>query len=135
MSRIDANIGKRNGAAKRRKSHKNSRHSRAKLLWIFVVLLVAFVGHAAEKKIVLIAGKPSHGPGEHEFRAGSLLLKKCLDQVPGIVSVVHSNGWPKEASALEGAAAVLIYADGGAGHPAIQGDHRQILDDLAKKAG
>ena len=27
----------------------------------------------------------------------------------------------------------MIYADGGAGHPAIQGDHRQILDGLARK--
>ena len=30
---------------------------------------------AADKKIVLIAGRPSHPPGMHEFRAGSLLLK------------------------------------------------------------
>lgn len=29
---------------------------------------------AADKKIVLIAGRISHGPGDHEFRAGSLLL-------------------------------------------------------------
>ena len=41
----------------------------------------------AEKKIVLIAGAPSHGPGEHEHRAGCLLLQKCLAQVPGM-----SNG-------------------------------------------
>src|SRR5712691_9661133 len=94
---------------------------------------LSFAAFGADKKIVLIAGKPSHGPGEHEFRAGSLLLKKCLDQVPGITSVVHSNGWPKEEDAFAGAAAVLIYADGGAGHPAIQGDHRKTLDGLVKK--
>src|SRR5438093_9951455 len=39
---------------------------------------------AADKKIVLVAGRPSLGPGDHEHRAGCLLLKQCLDHVPGI---------------------------------------------------
>lgn len=89
--------------------------------------------HAADKKIVLIAGKPSHPPGMHEFRAGCLLFKSCLDKVPGVTSVVYSNGWPDAESAFDGASAVLIYADGGAGHPALQGDHRKTLGDLARK--
>jgi hypothetical protein len=88
---------------------------------------------AAEKKIVLIAGKPSHPPGMHEFRAGALLLQKCLSGIPGVSVTVHSNGWPETSSALDGADAVVIYADGGGGHPAIKGDHKQILGDLAKK--
>src|SRR5258705_13539567 len=91
---------------------------KSRLLALCLLLLPVAVD-AADKKIVLIAGKQSHGPGDHEFRAGSLLLKKCLDGVPGVSAVVHSNGWPVEASAFDGAAAVLIYADGGAGHPAI----------------
>ena len=88
---------------------------------------------AADRKIVLIAGKQSHGPGDHEFRAGSLLLQKCLNQIAGITSVVHSNGWPADVSAFDGAAAVLIYADGGGGHPAIQGDRLKLIDGLARK--
>lgn len=98
--------------------------------WITLFALPLF---AADKKIVLIAGKQSHGPGDHEFRAGCLLLKKCLDQMPGITSVVHSNGWPKQNSAFDAADAVLIYADGGAGHPILQGDHREVLSGLVKK--
>lgn len=100
---------------------------------------------AADKKIVLVAGKISHGPGDHEFRAGSLLLQRCLNKLPGIQAVVYSNGWPTkdvdgrkvdDNSAFDGAAAVLIYADGGAGHPAIQADHMKVLDGLmAKKVG
>jgi len=90
-------------------------------------------GAAADKKILLISGKPSHGPGDHEFHAGCLLLKKCLDQVPGIASQVYPNGWPDSDSAFEGADAVLIYADGGDGHPAIQGDRIKLVDQLAKK--
>jgi type 1 glutamine amidotransferase len=88
---------------------------------------------AAEKKIVLIAGRPSHPPGMHEFRAGSLLLQKCLSGVPGVSVTVYSNGWPNVENAFEGADAVVIYADGGAGNPAIQRDHKKILNDLASK--
>src|SRR5688572_24276434 len=88
---------------------------------------------AADKNIVLIAGKQSHGPGDHEFRAGSLLLKKCLDQVPGVSSTVYSNGWPHVENVFDNADAILIYADGGGGHPAIQGERVKIIDGLAKK--
>ena len=101
---------------------------------VCAVLLGAIaIASAADKKIVIIAGRPSHPAGMHEFRAGSLLLKKCLDSVPGISTVVYSNGWPHTSSSLEGAAAVVIYADGGGGHPAIQGDHKDVLGGLAAK--
>lgn len=100
---------------------------------LIVWIIFAFSVFGADKKIVLIAGRPSHGPGEHEFRAGCLLLSKCLNNVPGITSVVYSNGWPQDASAFEDADAVLIYADGGPGNPAIQRDHPKILAQLAGK--
>ena len=95
--------------------------------------LSAATALAADKKIVLIAGAPSHGPGDHEFRAGCLLLQQCLNSVPGITSEVHSNGWPRNPSAFEGADAVLIYADGGGGHPAIQEERMEFIDALADK--
>ena len=82
---------------------------------------------------MLIAGKPSHPPGMHEFRAGCLLFKSCLDKVPGISSIVCSNGWPQDPKVLDKADAVLIYADGGAGHPAIQGEHKEVLEKLARR--
>jgi type 1 glutamine amidotransferase len=98
-------------------------------------VLTGFVSTApaADKRILLIAGKPSHGPGDHEFRAGSLLLKKCLDGVTGIRAEVHDMGWPKDERVLEGADAVLIYADGGAGHPALQPGRAQVLNGLVKR--
>ena len=98
-----------------------------------LILLQAAVVFAADKKVVLVAGKPSHPPGMHEFRAGCLLLQKCLAGVPGVGISVYSNGWPSSASAFDGADAVIIYADGGPGHPAIQGDHKKILGDLANR--
>ena len=68
-----------------------------------VLLGAVAIASAADKKIVIIAGRPSHPAGMHEFRAGSLLLKKCLDSVPGVSTVVYSNGWPHTSSSLEGA--------------------------------
>ena len=85
---------------------------------------------AADKKIVFIAGVASHGPGEHEHRAGCLLLKSCLDQAGGFTSVVYSNGWPADAKAFDGAAAVVIYSDGGGGHPFLQRDHLKTISAL-----
>ena len=95
---------------------------------------------AAPKRIVLIAGKPSHPPGMHEFRAGCLLLQKSLAGYPGVVVDVYSNGWPvkqvdgawvDDSAKLEGAAAIVIYADGGGGHPAIKPERMQWLGRLA----
>src|SRR5688572_12869828 len=101
--------------------------------FVCALLLGVSAVFAADKKIVIIAGRPSHPAGMHEFRAGALLLQKCLASVPGVRTTVYSNGWPHTSSSLEGADAVVIYADGGAGHPAIQGDHRKVIGELASK--
>jgi type 1 glutamine amidotransferase len=103
------------------------------LLFSLLAAATLLDAHAADKKIVLVAGRPSHGPGEHEHRAGCLLLEKCLNKVAGIQAIVVTNGWPKDESVFAGAAAVLFYADGGGGHPAIQGDHLQAIGALMKK--
>ncbi len=60
------------------------------------LLLVSLAAFAADKKIVFLAGPPSHGPGEHEYRAGLLLFKSCLDQMPGISTAIYTNGWPDD---------------------------------------
>ena len=110
-------------------------HTAAKNALLAATLLISGLGggFAADKKILLIAGRPSHGPGDHEFRAGSLLLQKCLNKVKGIKAEMHDFGWPKDDSAFDGADAVLIYADGGGGHPAIQKNRAKLIDGLAKR--
>ncbi len=97
---------------------------------VVVVSLFTVNALAADKKIVLIAGAPSHGPGEHEHRAGCLLLKSGLDQVAGVTSVVYSNGWPDSPEAFTGAAAIVVYSDGGGGHPLLQGDRLKTIGAL-----
>jgi type 1 glutamine amidotransferase len=84
------------------------------------------------KKIVLVAGTASHGPGDHEFNAGVMLLDKCLEGVAGVRTAVYRNGWPKDPSAFDNANTILFYMDGGGGHPAIQGDRLTELGKLMK---
>ena len=91
--------------------------------FFLATVLAVFSGMAADKKIVLIAGRPSHGPGDHEFNAGVQLLHQCLKSQPGITSVFVLNGWPTDPHVFDGADAVLFFMDGGRGHPIIQDDH------------
>lgn len=105
-----------------------------KLLLIPLFLATTLAVSAADKKIVFIAGPASHGPREHEHRAGCLLLQTCLADVKGVTTVVYSNGWPENATAaFEGASAIMIYADGGGRHPFLKPERLQLLGDLMKK--
>jgi hypothetical protein len=88
---------------------------------------------ATGKKLVMLAGRPSHGPLEHEFNAGTRLLKKCLAGVPGLEVEFYRNGWPDSEKAFEGANGIFLYADGGAGHPFLQRDHLPIISDLMRR--
>jgi len=120
-----------------------TRFSRMSPLFVALALIAgSHVMEGASKRIVLIAGRPSHAPGEHEFRAGSMLLQKALSGVSGVTVDVVTMGWPTKTvdgqvvddnAVLDNADAVLIYADGGGGHPAIQRDHMKVLDALAAK--
>jgi type 1 glutamine amidotransferase len=87
---------------------------------------------AAPKKVVFVAGNPSHGYAAHEHRAGSLLFAKLIEEANlGIQTVVHTNGWPKDPNAFDGANAIVIYSNGGGGHPVLP--HLQAVDQLMKK--
>lgn len=81
-------------------------------------------------KLVLIAGKPSHPPLMHEFRAGAMLLERCLKGVPNLVVDRHEMGWVTDEATFADADAVVIYADGGKGHPAVQGNRLETLRAL-----
>jgi hypothetical protein len=100
-----------------------------------LVSLASSAFSADKKSIVMIAGKPSHGPGQHEHNAGIQLLKKCLEQ--GAADQVdikyHLNGeWPTQEE-LSKADTVVIYSDGGGGHPALQEGRLAQLDTEMKR--
>ncbi len=91
---------------------------------------------ATPKKLVLIAGKPSHPAGMHEFHAGCLLFQKCLASIPGLEVSVHPNHWVTDESVLETADAVVIYADGGNGHPVLADPgRREKIQKLVDRGG
>jgi type 1 glutamine amidotransferase len=100
---------------------------------VFLSVVITLCASASDKKIVFVAGNPSHGPGQHEHRAGCLLLQSCLDAAGGFQTVVYSNGWPKDPEAFKDAASIVLYMDGGASHPALQGEHLAVLESLMKK--
>jgi len=107
-----------------------------KLLGWLLVSALSLAGAAApavaadaNKKVVLIAGRPSHGPGDHEFNAGIMLMAKCLREAGGVDPVVVKGGWPQDEAVLKDAASVVFFMDGGGGHPMIQQDR---LDRVIK---
>src|SRR5690349_1825957 len=103
--------------------------------FLFAAILASafMIGQAAsaqDAKIVLIAGKPSHGPGEHEFNAGTKLLVGCLQKIKGVNPVFVAGGWPADESVFDGAKAVVFYMDGGSAHPMIQGNRLETMQKL-----
>jgi len=101
---------------------------------LLVLGLATLNANAADKKIVFIAGNPSHPAGEHEHRAGCLLLQSCLQNVPGVTTAVYTNGWPPDAdAAFADAAAIIVYCDGGGGHTLLKDNRLQTIGALMKK--
>jgi type 1 glutamine amidotransferase len=80
-------------------------------------------------KIVLVAGRASHGPGDHEFFSGTAILMKCLKQ-NGVGPVMARDGWPKNEAIFKGAKSVVLYMDGGGGHPLIRPDRMELMRKL-----
>lgn len=103
--------------------------SRIPLLALAVALALP-AAVSAETRIVFLAGGRSHGPGEHEFNAGCRLLARALNDQSGLdVRAEVINGWPADDAVLDGAKAIVIYADG----TSVVGKGWEKMDALAKK--
>lgn len=87
---------------------------------------------AEKKKVIFMAGTPSHGYGAHEHHAGCLLLARSLEEAsPDFETVVYQNGWPEDPAAFDDADTIVMYCDGGPRHPVNK--HLDQVDRLAKK--
>ncbi len=64
-------------------------------------------------KIVLLAGSVSNKAGQHEYFAGCAMMMDWLKQTPDVWPVMVAEGWPKNEAILDGAKAVVVFADGG----------------------
>ncbi len=86
----------------------------------------------AAKKVVFVAGHSSHGFGAHDHKAGCTLLKNRLEQSgAGIVGAVYFPDWPQDPTAFDNANAIVVYSDGGGGHPIVR--HVDEVAALARK--
>ena len=93
-----------------------------KFIFSFLLLSIALTASKnsrATTKIVLIAGKDSHGTSAHNWGDGVDLLSNALVKESGlnIETAVHKGGWPSDPSILKDAATVVILSDGGGRHP------------------
>lgn len=82
-----------------------------------------------KKKVAFLIGSNSHGYGEHEFKAGCLLMEKLLkSKYPDLITV-SSQGWPQDAASFfQGADTIVTFCDGGDGHLLIS--HLKEFDAL-----
>lgn len=72
------------------------------------------------KKVAFVAGSASHGYGEHEHYAGcALLAKELIAVLPSFQVDIHRNGWPQDSTFFDDADCIVIFSDGGGGHPAL----------------
>ena len=95
--------------------------------------LLACAALPADKRILLIAGKPSHGPGQHEHNAGVLLLTKWLNTVSGIHATASLSGsWPSDEE-FDKANAIFVFCDGGENHMAFQADRPAVMAKAAAR--
>jgi len=97
------------------------------------LIFLAICLPAADKQILMIAGRPSHGPGQHEHNAGTLLLAKWINTVRGVHASTSLNGaWPDD-KALQNADAIFIFCDGAEGHLAFQGERTAAISKAAAR--
>ncbi len=88
--------------------------------------------YSEKKTILFIAGNPSHKNGEHEFRAGCMLLSDALNESGlNVEAKVHFYGWPEDESIFNDVDTCIIYADAGGKF----GEKYAVLDKKVKKDG
>lgn len=83
------------------------------------------------RQVLFIAGAPSHGFGNHEHLGGSRLLAQTINDAAIGVEASVVSGWPSDATVFEGVDAIVIFANGGPGHPAMP--HLEQLDAIMEQ--
>ncbi len=88
------------------------------------------------RKIAFLAGKPSHGAGNHEWDQVARFMKECLQQATNIEPMqidVYDNAWPANPGVLDDADAIVFFADGRESHPLAEPDRLAKVRELAKR--
>ena len=79
-----------------------------------MLALVACLLAAPAPTVVFVAGHPNPKlkPGEHEYHAGCQVLAGLVRQ-SGVTATVCKDGWPADEAVFDGAAAVVLFVEGG----------------------
>jgi hypothetical protein len=104
-----------------------------RLLLAIAGSLFPLLTQGADRRVLLIAGPPSHAPGEHEHNAGVQLLQNCLASVPGIKTSIALNGWPADPGVFNEVDAIVFLSDGGRRHPALRANALATVKRLIEK--
>src|SRR5258708_35176421 len=84
-------------------------------LLLICVVPAKISGDQRPRKIVLIAGEKSHGPGEHEYLKSVRLLNVLLDRstnLQWLKTELYFNGWPYDPSVLDTADTIVRLSGG-----------------------
>ena len=89
-------------------------------------------------RIAMIAGKKSHGPGEHDYKKALQLLAAELNKRVDFVDVrVHFDGWPTDEETLKDVDTIVYYSDGSdrkeLDHPLMYAGRLELFDKLMKR--
>jgi type 1 glutamine amidotransferase len=111
------------------------------LLAIAVATSTLTLGAARTRKIVLLAGRKSHGPGFHEYLKTIKLFKVMLDRSPnlhGMKTEIYFNGWPDDPKTLDDADTIAMFTDGQPSHenprpPFMTDDRMKVLERVMKR--
>jgi type 1 glutamine amidotransferase len=82
-------------------------------------------------KVLLIGHQPDHPAGTHLYLEECELLAKCLRQSPNVDAIV-SDGWPKDASQMQGLNAIVLYSSPGA-DLLLKGEHAEAVQKMLKE--
>jgi type 1 glutamine amidotransferase len=89
-------------------------------------------------RIAMIAGKKSHGSGEHEYKKALQLLASELEKRLEFIDVrVHFDGWPTDEETIKDADTIVFYSDGSdrkeLDHPLMYSGRLSTIDKLMKR--
>ncbi|MBX3254576.1 MAG: ThuA domain-containing protein [Chitinophagaceae bacterium] len=92
---------------------------RQALIKLFATIFFFVCGHAyakdipGKKRIAILTGAKSHGPGDHEYLKSARLIKVMLEHSNiNQLQVDLYNDWPENESSLDSAAAIMVISDG-----------------------
>lgn len=86
----------------------------------FILLLFTIIAQpaaAGEKKVLFIAGNPSHGFGNHEHMGGLQLLSETISEAGLNIRTKVIREWPEDTAAFNDVDAVVIFSNGAERHP------------------